>query len=127
MQWSIVGPCAIRALAVAAMLAAAACGAPPTAPGAAASPSAQVSVPPGAEQAVARARADAASRTGIESSRWQPVEVAARQWPDGGLGCPGPGQVYAQVVSPGYLIRLQSGRRVLEYHSGPARVVYCGG
>jgi hypothetical protein len=27
-------------------------------------------------------------------------------WPDAGLGCPLPGMAYAQVITPGYLIKL---------------------
>jgi hypothetical protein len=86
-----------------------------------------VSIPAEAQQAIVQARADAASRTGVESDRWRPVEVVARLWPDAGLGCPEPDKVYAQVLTPGYLITLEAGRRRIVYHSGGGRVVYCGG
>jgi len=80
-----------------------------------------------AQQAIAQARVDAASRTGVEADSWRPVEVTARQWPDAGLGCPEPGKLYAQVLTPGYLITLEAGNRRLVYHSGAGRVVYCKG
>ena len=92
-----------------------------------ASPRPSVSISSEAQQAIAQARADAASRTGVEADRWRAVEVTAREWPDSGLGCPEPGKLYAQVLTPGYLITLEAGSRRLVYHSGAGRVVYCGG
>jgi hypothetical protein len=92
-----------------------------------AGPHPRMSVPSEAEPAIAQARADAALRTGVEPGRWRPVEVVARQWPDSGLGCPEPGKVYAQVVTAGFLIRLEADGRRLVYHSGGGRVVYCSG
>jgi len=86
-----------------------------------------VSIPSEAQQAIAQARADAASRTGIEADSWRAVEVTAREWPDAGLGCPEPGKLYAQVVTRGYAITLEAGSRRLVYHSGAGRIVYCGG
>jgi hypothetical protein len=53
------------------------------------------------------------------------VEVTAVTWPDPGLGCPEPGAVYPQVLTPGYRIRLEADGRRLEYHSGGGRVVFC--
>jgi hypothetical protein len=88
---------------------------------------ATVNVPPEALPAVAEARADAAKRTGVSEGAWAIDRVEAREWPDGSLGCPQPGMMYAQVVTPGYLIRLRADSRSLEYHSGGRRTVYCGG
>ncbi|HKF17499.1 MAG TPA: hypothetical protein VKF14_09965 [Candidatus Dormibacteraeota bacterium] len=98
-----------------------------TAPARTASPRPSVSISSEAQQAIAQARADAASRTGVEVDSWRAVEVTARQWPDAGLGCPEPGKLYAQVLTPGYLITLEAGSRRLVYHSGAGRVVYCNG
>jgi hypothetical protein len=96
-------------------------------PAVSSTPSPSASVPAAAGEAVELARRDAGSRTGIAASSWQVVEVRAVEWPDAGLGCPQPGAVYAQVVTPGYRIKLAGGGRVLEYHSGAGRVVYCAG
>jgi hypothetical protein len=74
---------------------------------------------------VAIARADAARRTGVPAASWGVVEVSYVTWPDPGLGCPEPGALYPQVLTEGYRIRLESGGRVLEYHSGGGRVVFC--
>jgi hypothetical protein len=117
----------VRALLIAALLATIGgtnCG---PAPGASASPGPSMSTSAEAQQAIAQALADAASRTGVESDRWRLLEVAAQEWPDTGLGCPEPGKLYAQVLTPGYLIRLEAGGRILEYHAGAGRVAYCEG
>jgi hypothetical protein len=60
---------------------------------------------------------DAARRAGIPIANVQVVQAAARTWPDGGLGCPRPGEVYIQVITPGYLMVLRAGNRTFEYHS----------
>ncbi len=48
------------------------------------------------------------------------------EWPDASLGCPEPGMMYAQVVTPGYKIHLSCGEELFTYHSDcGSRVVYC--
>ena len=39
------------------------------------------------------------------------------EWSDSGLGCPRPGELYSQVMTPGWLIEVRSGGKTLEYHS----------
>lgn len=80
-----------------------------------------------ASQAVLDATADAVARTGIEAAAWQVVQVSTRVWPDASLGCPQPGALYAQILTPGYLIELRTGTRVLEYHAARGRTLYCRG
>ncbi len=104
---------------------AAAGGGTPSSPSPPASPT--VSIPPDAVQAVAQARADAATRTAISSGALEVVRVGPMDWPDSSLGCPKPGEFYAQIVTPGFLIQLRARDRVLEYHSGGGRTVYCRG
>lgn len=52
-----------------------------------------------------------------------PVEEMT--WPDASLGCPEPGMVYAQVLSPGYRFKLLSGGKVYDYHAGGGAVKLC--
>ncbi|HEX2325676.1 MAG TPA: hypothetical protein VHQ00_09770 [Chloroflexota bacterium] len=78
------------------------------------SPPAQ-SVPPAA--LLASVRADAARRAGVAEGEVRVVRSEGREWPDGGLGCPRPGEFYIQVITPGYLIVLQAGGRQYEYHT----------
>ena len=67
---------------------------------------------PFAEQALntlAAANIDPASVTAIT--------VEAVDWPDAGLGCPQPGQMYAAVITPGYRITLETGSEAYAVHS----------
>jgi hypothetical protein len=51
-------------------------------------------------------RADLSARTGIDASGATVVTAEAVAWPDGSLGCPQPGVMYIQVVTPGYHVVL---------------------
>ncbi|MBI4494304.1 MAG: hypothetical protein HY690_16075 [Chloroflexi bacterium] len=103
---------------------------PPTAP--TPSPEGRVSASPGPsgpEQAlVSRARADVAARAGVGIDQVQAVQVEEREWRDASLGCPAPGMLYAQVITPGYLVVLEAGGRRFEYHTDRAsKLVLCEG
>lgn len=52
-------------------------------------------------------------------------EVEEVTWPDSSLGCPEPGMMYAQVLTPGYRFKLQSGGKIFEYHAGKGAVKLC--
>ncbi len=80
-----------------------------------------------AKEAVETAKADLAERKRIPEESIVVAKVEAVSWPDASLGCPEPGMVYAQVVTPGYAIILEYGLETHEYHSDEGRrVVYCG-
>jgi hypothetical protein len=81
---------------------------------------------PSPEPLVALATADAARQTQADQSDVRIVQVEAREWPDRSLGCPRPGLGYAQAITPGYLIVVESRGRRLEYHTDHAEVVLCG-
>lgn len=80
--------------------------------------------PPGAEQVVEAARADAVKRFGVAAE----LAVIERvTWRDGSLGCPRKGMQYTQALVPGWRIELAAGERRFAYHAserGP-RVVFC--
>lgn len=83
-------------------------------------------LPPGADQQVARAKQDLASRLGIQSEAVQVLDVEEVQWSDSSLGCPKPGMMYAQVITPGYRIQLEAEGKVYEYHADKGtKVVDC--
>ena len=97
--------------------------APPTAlPG---SRAVQPGTDPVAFQETNAAIDDLSKRTGIPKSDIKGVSVEAVQWPDTSLGCPQPDMMYAQVVTPGYLIILEAGGQTYEYHSAGAGVGLC--
>jgi hypothetical protein len=138
----------IRGLLLAGTLVACGCTAPPAAPAPAVtaptspagpptasaarspsrSPSVVASPSPGsqAQAAVDAALRDAATHLGVSQADLKVAQVEARQWSDASLGCPRPGVLYAQVVTPGYLIVVTGGAKQLEYHSDErGRVVLC--
>jgi hypothetical protein len=57
----------------------------------------------------------------IQVRRATPVD-----WPDASLGCPKPGEMYAQALTPGYLVLVQADEQVYSVHVGNGRAVVCG-
>jgi hypothetical protein len=45
------------------------------------------------------------------------IDVTPRVWPDAALGCPHPGGVYAQVLTPGYLVEVELAGERYEFHA----------
>jgi hypothetical protein len=90
-------------------------------------PTSPLATPPAeAEQAIRLARQDLAGRLTLAAEAAQLVSVEAVDWPDASLGCPQPGMMYAQVVTPGYRVVLAAAGGRYEYHSDSGRrVVYC--
>ena len=83
-------------------------------------------IPVGAETAVAAARRQLAEKLGVaaEASRLALVETV--DWPDASLGCPEPGKLYAQVITPGYRVVLTYAGKRYEFHADRSgRVVTC--
>ena len=72
------------------------------------------------------AKADLAQRLSIPASRINTIEAKGVFWPDASLGCPQPDAAYTQVLTPGYLILLESGDIKFEYHADLHNYVfYC--
>src|SRR5579871_6010710 len=46
----------------------------------------------------------AADQLGVAPDNLVIVESAQRDWPDSSLGCPVPGRAYAQIVTPGWMV-----------------------
>jgi hypothetical protein len=86
-----------------------------------------VNVPASAEKAVAWAESDVAGQTGRAADTVQLLAVDRADWRDSSLGCPKPGMVYLQVITPGYRILVQAGDTIYEYHSASDsdRAVLC--
>ncbi len=82
-------------------------------------------VPSAAANLVAAARAALATRANVADSAITVVSVQEVDWRDASIGCPEPGQMYAQVITEGYRIILQASGTNYEYHSDARRVVYC--
>ena len=69
------------------------------------------------DEMVQRTRVDLAERLEINAGQVEALEVTAVSWPDAALGCPKPGQVYAEVVTPGYRILLEAEGQTYEYRT----------
>ncbi len=59
----------------------------------------------------------ASEANGVSADQINVIQVEAREWPDSSLGCPEAGGFYAQVITPGYLIRVTAAGQTLEYHT----------
>ena len=80
----------------------------------------------GLESLIEKAKEDLAQRLSIPTNDISLVEAKAVVWPDGSLGCPQPDMMYAQVLTPGYLVKLKYDSRDFEYHAGKGgSLTYC--
>ena len=81
---------------------------------------------PEAQGAIDAAVRDAAVRLSVAAGQLAVERVEAREWSDSSLGCPQPGMMYAQVITPGYLVIVAGGGKRLEYHTDlRGRAVMC--
>lgn len=67
---------------------------------------------------VEKAIADLAARLRVDARRIRLIESRAVTWPDASLGCPRPGEVYAQVQVEGFIVVLSHEDRGFDYHAG---------
>jgi hypothetical protein len=92
-------------------------------------PQPPLSSEPGSGEVLSRlvqtAKDDLAQRLSLEAESIQVVKAEAVQWPDASLGCPKPGMMYAQVVTPGYQIVLSAGGAGYDYHASALEVFLC--
>ena len=72
---------------------------------------------PGSDAAVAAAIADLVKQKNLPADGISVTTVEAMDWPDTSLGCPQEGFMYAQVITPGYLIILEAQGQTYEYHT----------
>jgi hypothetical protein len=58
-----------------------------------------------------------AADLGVPPESVQVVTMEPRDWPDSSLGCPQPDMLYAQVITPGYLVLVEVSGERMEYHT----------
>ncbi|MBN1641385.1 MAG: hypothetical protein JXA09_09120 [Anaerolineae bacterium] len=80
-----------------------------------------------AEPVVASAKADLAQRLNVAVDQIEVARVTPAEFPDASLGVPEPGKVYAQVITPGYVIELSAAGQTYVYHASAERVVPVSG
>lgn len=66
---------------------------------------------------IEKAKNDLAQRLDIVVNQIYVVETSEVTWPDTSLGCPQEGMVYAEVVTDGFLIKLEAETQIYEYHT----------
>ncbi len=80
----------------------------------------------GSDVAASAAVAVLAQRLGIDEQDILVRYVEAAEWPDSSLGCPQPGMMYAQMITPGYRVLVEVDDRAYEIHTGAGgAVVLC--
>jgi hypothetical protein len=80
----------------------------------------------GSETALSAAVVNLSERTGIPAEQIKLVSMEAVEWGDASLGCPQEGFMYAQVITPGYLISLEADVQLYEYHTDQdGNVILC--
>jgi hypothetical protein len=71
---------------------------------------------------------DLARRALVKPEAIKVLGATEQQWPDGALGCPQPGQMYTQIIVPGYRVLLQASGETYAYHSDRrGRFIVCAG
>lgn len=90
-------------------------------------PNAQAVPPlPGSETALVAAIADLAKQIGVSPDQITLVSMEAQEWSDAALGCPQEGMMYAQVITPGFLMILSVQGQQYEYHTDQkTSVIWC--
>ena len=76
-----------------------------------------------AQPIVDQAVSDLEQRLGVSAKDVTVQQVKETEFPDTSLGVPEPGKVYAQVVTPGYIVRLSVAGKTYEYHGSGKQVV----
>lgn len=77
-----------------------------------------------AQPLVDMAKADLQERLSVSPDEIAVQSVEATEFPDASLGVPEAGKMYAQVITPGYIIRLIVDGTVYEYHGSGEHVVF---
>ena len=81
---------------------------------------------PGLEGLIEKAKEDLAQRLSIETSDIILVDAKEVVWSDGSLGCPQPGMMNIQVLTPGYFIQLEVKGKFYIYHTNKSdRIILC--
>lgn len=77
------------------------------------------------EQAVILAKQAASKQLAVPDQQITLERAEAVDWSDSSLGCPEPGVMYLQVITPGYKVLLKAGGKTYPVHVGGARAIVC--
>ena len=85
----------------------------------------EAKLPDASEVALEAALKDLAERLHLDKGGIEIVSVERRMWNDASLGCPESGKMYAQVITPGFLVILRAEGEIYEYHTSLTHAVLC--
>ena len=71
-----------------------------------------------------KAKEDLTKRLNIATTQITLMEAKSVIWSNSSLGCPQPGMMYAEVLTPGYLIILSVSAKNYEYHTGKGSDIF---
>ncbi len=77
------------------------------------------------QQLLEQARRELAGKLATTPDRIRVVKAEPVLWPDTSLGCPQPGMMYAQVITPGYQFVLEYEGKQYNYHAGRGHLILC--
>lgn len=80
---------------------------------------------PTLEKLITDAKQDLMARANVSADAITVVSAQPVEWRDSSLGCPVEGMMYAQVITPGYLIVLEAHGKEYAYHASTTHVMYC--
>ncbi len=81
---------------------------------------------PGSEAAVTASINDLSAQMDIPVDQIKVASVEPMEWNDASLGCPQEGFMYAQVITPGYLVTLEANGPEYVYHTDQTNnVILC--
>ena len=83
------------------------------------------SLDPDAQRMVAVAKTDLMQRLGVTEEDILVKSVEEKQWRNSSLGCPQPGMMYLQVITPGFRIVLTVDGQDYDYHTDFSRAILC--
>ncbi|HUR97185.1 MAG TPA: hypothetical protein VMZ26_03850 [Pyrinomonadaceae bacterium] len=69
------------------------------------------------EDATAAAKEDLAGRLGVDEGKVEELSVSDKEFPDMSLGAPADGEMSAQMISSGWVIRLGAKGSTYEYRA----------
>ena len=78
------------------------------------------------DEAVDLAVHDAARRAGVDPAQARVASVTETEFPNTALGAPRPGEMSADMMTPGWVVRVDAGSLSLEYHAAPRQVRLAG-
>jgi len=77
------------------------------------------------DQAIRVATQAASKQLNLPLEQFSVQQAHAVDWPDSSLGCPQPGMMYLQVITPGFKVMLKAGAEIYPVHVAGTRAVVC--